>query len=217
MPTHVLGVWAALVRLVPRWDKGDRPCSPTWFLCFSVYCSHSGDGERLWNQNLECKLMVCPKGEGMNEKELRRSFPMAREPKECSLSLLFVLGIHYEIKWMLSHRCRWLDRNKCHCSSVQGIKWVSKCPGEHCHSRKKWVLNQQRKTASRCTYTANVYVWISRSANCSLAPPPIILGFWEHILYPGAFAVASGFSLACKQSIPLGLPRVLTTFPPWMV
>lgn len=41
------------------------------------------------------------------------------------------------------------------------------------------------------------------------ALPPTLLtwGFREHITYPGAFAVASTFILACKQSIPLGLPE----------
>lgn len=37
--------------------------------------------------------------------------------------------------------------------------------------------------------------------------PILPWGFREHITYPEAFAFASTFILACKQSIPLGLPE----------
>jgi hypothetical protein len=160
-------MWAALVSPVPCWDKEDCPFSPTWFLCFSVYCSHSGDDEGLGNKNLKCKLVV-----HLSIKVwMRRSYQIGKWAQG-AFPVPIILQTNPLCKMNASHRCRWLDRNKSQCSSVQGIKWVSRCPGE----KNKSVLTQQRKTTSRCIDAVTVYVWIFRSVNCSFDPPPIILG-----------------------------------------
>lgn len=208
MPTHVLGMWAALVSPVPCWDKEDCPFSPTWFHCFSVYCSHSGDDEGLGNKNLKCKLVV-----HLSIKVwMRRSYQIGKWAQG-AFPVPIILQTNPLCKMNASHRCRWLDRNKSQCSSVQGIKWASRCPGEKTN---QYWLNKGKQPPGvlmRLPFMSEY----SEVLTAALTRLLLSWGFWEHIKYPGAFAVASDFSLACKQAIPLGVPRVLTTSLPWVV